>query len=180
MASPEIGLPSEEDQGRDSEKNSIFGDDEKKRQYPEDSTSDSTTKTSENVPDEQSPIIYHYLTFETRLPFLSPLVSTRTPPLPRPPQPDLKKYISPFEWPKSRKNFMIWLSCVATLITAYTAGSYAPASHQMSEEWQVSETAIVVGITTFCTGFGIAPMVMILPQRSTKTNISRYWPLSLR
>jgi hypothetical protein len=180
MASPEIDLPSEDGLGRDSEKNSIFGDDEKKRQYPEDSTSDSTTKTSENVPDEQSPIIYHYLTFETPLPSLSPLVSTRTPPLPPPPQPDLKKYISPFEWPKSRKNFMIWLSCVATLITAYTAGSYAPASHQMSEEWQVSETAIVVGITTFCTGFGIAPMVMILPQRSTKTNISRYWPLSLR
>ena len=55
---------------------------------------------------------------------------------------------------------MIWLSCVATLITAYTAGSYAPASHQMSAEWHVSETATVVGITTFCTGFGIAPMVL--------------------
>jgi hypothetical protein len=159
MASPEIDLPSEDDLGRDSEKNSNFGADEK-RQCPEDSTSDSTTKSSESVPDEQSPIIYHYLTFETQLPSPSPLVSTRTPPLPRPPQPDLKKYTSPFEWPKSRKNFIIWLSCIATLTTAYTAGSYAPASHQMSEEWDVSETAIVVGITTFCTGFGVAPMVI--------------------
>jgi hypothetical protein len=180
MATPEIDLPSEDDLSRDSEKISVFGDHEKKREYPEDSTSDSTTKGSENVPDEQSPIIYHYLTFETPLPSLSPLVSIRSLPLPPPPQPDLKKYISPFDWPKSRKNFMIWLSCIATLITAYTAGSYSPAAHQMSEEWHVSETAIVVGITTFCAGFAIAPMVMSPPQTRTRTDIFRCWPLSLR
>ncbi len=55
---------------------------------------------------------------------------------------------------------MIWLSCIATLITAYTAGSYSPASGQMAAEWHVSETAVLVGITTFCTGFAIAPMVL--------------------
>jgi hypothetical protein len=168
MATPEIDLPSEDDLGRDSAKNSVFGGDEKKRKNSEDSSSDSTTKISENVPDEQSPIIYHYLTFETPLPSLSPLVSIRPTPLPPPPHPDLKKYISPFDWPKSRKNFMIWLSCIATLVTAYTAGSYAPASNQMSEEWQVSEPAIVVGITTFCAGFAIAPMVIFLPQKKHK------------
>ena len=59
-----------------------------------------------------------------------------------------------------RKNFMVWLSCIATLCTAYTAGAYSPAVGQMTVEWNVSQVAAVVGITSFCCGFGIAPMVL--------------------
>jgi hypothetical protein len=55
---------------------------------------------------------------------------------------------------------MVWLSCIATLITAYTAGSYSPAIGQMEAEWNVSEVAALVGITNFCCGFAIAPMVL--------------------
>lgn len=160
MAAPEIDLPVDDDLGRISGRSTAFGDYEDKKANNEDSTSASITNNSEeNVVDETSPIIYHYLTFATPLPSPSTTISAETS-TPAPPPPDLKKYTSPFEWPESRKNLMIWLSCLATLITAYTAGSYAPAAAQMSAEWNVSETAIVVGITTFCSGFAIAPMVL--------------------
>jgi multidrug resistance protein len=163
MATSEIDLAVEDDLGHISRRSTTLSNDEEKKSnntYNDDSTSDSIAKPSEeNVLDETSPIIYHYLTFETPLPPPSTTISPRCA-NPAPPPPDLKKYTSPFEWPESRKNFMIWLSCLATLITAYTAGSYSPAATQMSAEWDVSETAVVVGITTFCCGFAIAPMVL--------------------
>ncbi|KAE9366971.1 MFS multidrug transporter-like protein [Stipitochalara longipes BDJ] len=150
MAAPEIDL-AEDDLGRISE-GTIF-DDGSKADLRDDLTSDSMEKDrQENVLDDSSPITYHYLTFESVLPF---------PARPSgPPQPDLMKFTSPFDWPESRKNFMVWLSCIATLITAYTAGSYSPAIDQMTAEWNVSEVAALVGITSFCCGFAIAPMVL--------------------
>ena len=105
------------------------------------------------------PIVYRYLTFETELP--SP---TNLGPVPNgsaaPEQPDLRDYVSPFTWSPSRKNFTTWLSCAVTVVTAYTAGSYSPPSQQMSDYWNVGQTAIYVGITTFTTGFAVAPMVL--------------------
>ncbi|CAF9906830.1 MAG: hypothetical protein ALECFALPRED_002665 [Alectoria fallacina] len=105
------------------------------------------------------PIIYRYLTFETELP-----PPTSLGPAPNgsaaPEQPDLKNYVSPFTWSKSRKTFITWLSCAVTAVTAYTAGSYGPPSQQMSDYWGLSQTAIYVGITTFTTGFAIAPMLL--------------------
>ena len=159
MAAPEMDLPSEDDLGRISRKSTTFGDDEDKKNYNDDST-DSIEKSSENTLDASSPIIYHYLTFATPLPHPSTRISTNPSAAEPLPQPNLKKYQNPFEWSESRKSFMIWLSCIATLITAYTAGSYAPATGQMTEYWDISEVAAVVGITTFCCGFAIAPMVL--------------------
>ncbi|KAL9580453.1 MAG: hypothetical protein Q9212_004486 [Teloschistes hypoglaucus] len=110
---------------------------------------------------ENIPIAYHYLTFETEL----PPPSTRRPlneqsDYREPPPPDLHNYVSPFSWPESRKTYTIWLSSAVTVVTAYTAGSYSPATEQMMEVWQVGRTAIYVGITTFTTGFAVAPMVL--------------------
>ncbi len=104
-------------------------------------------------------ILYHYLTFETELPpptILGPTIDGSLPPEP----PDLRNLVSPFTWSKSRKIFTTWLSCLITVVTAYTAGSYSAASEQMSREWGVSQTAIFVGITTFTTGFATAPMII--------------------
>ena len=103
---------------------------------------------------EELPIVYHYLTFETELPSPSTLA------VPSPAPPDLRDYVSPFTWSDSRKTFITWLSCAVTVVTAYTAGSYSSASAQMSQYWGVSQVAILVGITTFTTGFAIAPMVL--------------------
>ncbi|KAI4239514.1 MAG: hypothetical protein LQ352_007791 [Teloschistes flavicans] len=110
---------------------------------------------------EHTLIAYHYLTFETEL----PPPSTRHPVNEtlnhhEPPPPDLRNYVSPFSWPEARKTYTIWLSCAVTVVTAYTAGSYSPATEQMMEAWQVGQTAIYVGITMFTTGFAVAPMVL--------------------
>ncbi|KAF7958805.1 hypothetical protein EAE96_002337 [Botrytis aclada] len=107
-----------------------------------------------------SPIIYHYLTFETLIPSPTSNVSSDGSSATAPPRPQLKKYTSPFDWPESRKRFTVFLSCVATMLTAFTAGAYSPAVKQMSEYWHVSDIAILVGITTFCFGFAIAPMAL--------------------
>ncbi|EPE30256.1 MFS general substrate transporter [Glarea lozoyensis ATCC 20868] len=123
-----------------------------------DLSSFANTSTS-TIPDLNTPIQHHYLTFETTLPHPTTGISS-TPNGPTPAPPNLKKYTSPFEWPERKKNGILWLSCIATLITAATAGSYSPAVAQMSAEWGISDVATVVGITTFCCGFAIAPMVL--------------------
>lgn len=106
------------------------------------------------------PIVYHYLAFETELPFPSTLTVPGKDDTLAPEPPDLRNYVSPFTWSESRKTFTTWLSCAVTVVTAYTAGSYSSASLQMSQYWGVSQVAILVGITTFTTGFAIAPMVL--------------------
>lgn len=117
------------------------------------------TTDSSSSQDEQT-IEYHYLEFETELPAPSTIISSLSDGRAAPDPPDLSNYVSPFTWSESRKSFITWLSCAITTVTAYTAGSYSPAAAQMSAEWGVSEEATLVGITTFTTGFAIAPMVL--------------------
>ncbi|KAF2655037.1 MFS general substrate transporter [Lophiostoma macrostomum CBS 122681] len=113
-------------------------------------------------PDEQEieDPIWLYLTFQTELPSPTTIHPTTVGQEQPPPPPDLIKYTSPFEWATSRKNYMIWISCVITSLTAFTAGAYSPGIGQMKEEWHVSNVAALVGITTFTSGFAIAPMVL--------------------
>lgn len=103
-------------------------------------------------------IEYLYLDFDTELPTPAGLSDTKgsTPP----PCPNLKKYTSPFLWSSSRKSMTTWLACGVTLLAAYSAGEYTPASSQLLSEWHVSQVAYNVGVTTFTAGFGIAPMVL--------------------
>lgn len=108
----------------------------------------------------QLPIIYHYLTFETSLPASYPWTSLHLDGTSPPEPPDLRKYASPYTWSKSRKRITTWLSCAVTVTCAYSAGAYSPASAQLSEYWGVSRVATYLGITTFTTGFAIAPMVL--------------------
>ena len=105
------------------------------------------------------PIVYRYLTFVTELPspiILGPAQDHSAVPEP----PDLRNYVSPFTWSRSRKTLITCLSCAVTVATAYTAGAYSPPAQQMSNYWDVSQTAIIVGVTTFTLGFGIAPMFL--------------------
>jgi len=160
MASPEINLPLES-----SQVNSYDSDGGPVSAVEHASLGNLGEKfgtAGETVPcslTANEPIVYHYLTFETELPPLTSLGPAQDG-SPAPEAPDLRNCVSPFTWPESRKTFITWLSCAITVVTAYTAGSYSPASQQMSEYWHVSEVAIYVGITTFTTGFAIAPMVL--------------------
>lgn len=110
-------------------------------------------------------IVWRYLTFETEVPPPSSLypsvLPTRHPTDQHPttsdhgdaPQPpDLAKYTNPFDWSESRKNYTIWVACIITALTAFSAGSYSPGLEQMTAEWGVSNVAGLVGITTFTTG----------------------------
>ncbi|KAK0649023.1 major facilitator superfamily domain-containing protein [Cercophora newfieldiana] len=108
---------------------------------------------------------YLYLTFKTPLPVpnitasKSPkgLASTQE----LSPPPDLAPYANPLEWPSSRKNVMLFLSCVATFLTAYTSGSYSPPHELIREDLGASSNiAVLLGITTFCLGFALAPMAL--------------------
>ncbi|KAF5964257.1 major facilitator family transporter protein [Fusarium bulbicola] len=106
----------------------------------------------------EDPISYLYLTLDTPLP--APPSSDSNPTQNLPPCPDLRPYASPFTLPRARKNIFLALSCIATMLTAYTAGTYSPPSRAMARDIGASHTATLVGITTFCAGFAIAPMAL--------------------
>jgi len=56
---------------------------------------------------------------------------------------------------------MLALSCVATFLTAYTSGSYSPPQYLMQRDLgESSNVPVLLGITFFCIGFGIAPMFL--------------------
>jgi hypothetical protein len=105
-------------------------------------------------------IVWRYLTFDTDLPHPSTIHPRRSGQDPPPEAPNLKEYTNPFDWSEKRKDFTIWVSCLITALTAFSAGAYSPGVGQMTEEWGISSVAALVGITTFTTGFAFAPMVL--------------------
>ncbi|CAO2657388.1 Nn.00g035140.m01.CDS01 [Neocucurbitaria sp. VM-36] len=109
---------------------------------------------------QDTEVVWEYLTFETELPHPTSIHPTQTGQELPPEPPNLTKFTNPFDWSEKRKNFTIWISCVITALTAFTAGAYSPGIGQMTEEWGVSDVAALVGITTFTTGFAVAPMVL--------------------
>lgn len=160
MAAPEINLPAAVSESTFGSKGNLT-ESPNRPDSPKGEEKEIVREGTDDSPSslKDSPIIYHYLTFETELPpptTLGPTVDG----FPEPESPDLCNFVSPFTWSESRKTFTIWLSCLITVVTAYTAGSYSPAGEQMSKEWDVSQTAILVGITTFTTGFATAPMII--------------------
>ncbi|KAF2031319.1 MFS general substrate transporter [Setomelanomma holmii] len=118
------------------------------------------TAARRTTEDSNREIVWHCLTFETELPHpttIHPSVMGQEPP---PDPPNLTKYGDPFEWSEARKNMTIWVACIITALTAFSAGSYSPGVGQMTQEWHVSSVAALVGITTFTTGFAVAPMIL--------------------
>ena len=116
--------------------------------------------SSELVEDEPSKeeVVYEYLSFDSRL----PVVPTwgKLGPQELPPMPSLRNYDNPFEWAKSRKNVITWLSCSVNITAAYSAGSYASPADTLTQKWGISPVVYNLGITLFTCGFGIAPMVL--------------------
>lgn len=70
------------------------------------------------------------------------------------------KQTDPFTWKKEQKSMILALACFSTGMTAYAAGAYTSGISQMSEEWGVGRTALLVGVTTYTTGFAIAPLFL--------------------
>lgn len=112
---------------------------------------------SEEEPRELGELVYHYLTFSTELPHPTSICPSRQGQQAPPEPPELKQFGCPFDWPERRKNMTIWVACIITALTAFTAGAYTPGIGQMAEEWNVSNVAALVGITTFTTGRWFMP-----------------------
>jgi len=155
-ANPEIELP-RTSSVFDEEGPEIKAEDGKPSPDNADSEKASTQHSGVN---QEDPIVWHYLQWNTDIPtpVQGNLPVDRNINLPSPAK--YEAYISPFEWSESRKNFITWLSCAATVVTAYAAGSYTAGDQQMMDEWHVSKTAITCGVTIFTCGFGVAPMIL--------------------
>ncbi|CRK21245.1 Efflux pump atB like protein [Verticillium longisporum] len=112
-----------------------------------------------------TPITYRYLSFDTLLPSIR-FADIRFADIDvdaqqnLPPCPDDSKFGSPLQWPQHRKHLVLALSCAATFLTAYTSGSYSPPVAAMAEDLGSSNIAMIAGITTFCIGFALSPMVL--------------------
>jgi multidrug resistance protein len=110
--------------------------------------------------DRESPcssdVRYEYLEFETALPAYA--TTHIHPDAPQPP--NLRGYESPFSWSSSRKTVVLILCTFATFCAAYSAGSYSMAKDPLMAKWAVGTVAFNVGVTTWCLGFGIAPMFL--------------------
>ncbi|KAL3422388.1 Cycloheximide resistance protein [Phlyctema vagabunda] len=112
---------------------------------------------------EEGDMEYRYLTFDTYISSLSQERLTKyseaghtSPPRP----PDLKPYISPFLWSSGRKNAIVWLGVFAAGLASHAAGSYTSAATEMAKDWGIGRIAVMVGVTTFTTGFAVAPMLL--------------------
>lgn len=107
-----------------------------------------------------TPITYQYLTFNTALPLPNTTIRAPTALKEPPSDIDLRPFTNPTKWSVQRKAYHLVLCCIATLLTAYCAGSYSPPAAFMEAELHASRIAVISGITTFCMGFALAPMVL--------------------
>ncbi|ETI24209.1 hypothetical protein G647_03578 [Cladophialophora carrionii CBS 160.54] len=107
---------------------------------------------------EPDDIEYRYLTFETDIPLKPVLPPDNKAEMP--PCPNLKDYDNPLAWSLTRKKLMTYLSCSVNIAAAYSAGSYASPTLQLTRKWGISAVAYKTGITIFTVGFGIAPMIL--------------------
>ena len=106
------------------------------------------------------PIVYQTMTFETEVPDL-PWAATDDPEARAALQPpDVRKLISPYMWPDSRKQFTMGLALVATVFSGFSAGAYSGGSIQLAKHFGVGSVPVSLGTTTFCVGFALCPMVL--------------------
>ena len=103
-------------------------------------------------------IEYRYLTFETDIPLKPSIPPNSKTQLPQ--CPNLKHCENPLEWSLTRKQLMTYLSCSVNLVAAFSAGSYASPTFQLTKKWGISAVVYKLGITLFTAGFGIAPMIL--------------------
>lgn len=98
------------------------------------------------------PTVYKYLEWTTQpselYPFPERLPSSVT------------KQTDPFTWSPKQKGMTLVLACYSAGMAAYAGGAYTSGLDQMSVEWGVGRVALLVGITTFTTGFAIAPLFL--------------------
>lgn len=120
--------------------------------------SQSSTPNSDSSSDLEEATSWQYLEWDTALPSPAFEMLRGTPDLPS--TKCYEQYVSPFEWNPRKKNVIIWLSCAATAVTAYTAGSYTAGEAQMRPYWNISHVVFELAVFDFTVGFALAPMIL--------------------
>ncbi|KAI1118429.1 major facilitator superfamily domain-containing protein [Nemania sp. NC0429] len=100
-----------------------------------------------------------YLSFHLSLPAPSHRAA-RDDSRPLPLWPDFEKHSNPREWSSARKYAICGMLSIAAMLTTYAAGAYSPAADLMAAEYGASRTVVLTGMTTFCVGFAVAPMLL--------------------
>ncbi|KEQ58381.1 MFS general substrate transporter [Aureobasidium melanogenum CBS 110374] len=73
---------------------------------------------------------------------------------------DAARLVSPQSWPASRKNFTMFVACVATVFASVAPSSYSPGLDQISREFDRGRVETLTGVTIFTVGFAITPMAL--------------------
>ncbi|KAI5286475.1 hypothetical protein KEM54_006761, partial [Ascosphaera aggregata] len=81
-------------------------------------------------------------------------------PPPSLPPPNLAKFGSPLQWSYARKMMVTIVSSWATCLAADATGSYNSPDEILMEKWGVSQVTYELGLTIFCIGFALTPMVL--------------------
>ena len=118
----------------------------------EDNLETKTVGSSIKSGDEQ-PLTYRYLEWDTPIADLCGDSQLLLPPA-------LLELRNPVEWGRERKAVVLAICCASTFVAAYSAGAYVSGVKQMEALWGVSKVALLVGVTTFTTGFATAPMLL--------------------
>jgi MFS family permease len=70
------------------------------------------------------------------------------------------RFENPAEWAPSRKAFVCGVSILTTFMAAYSISAYVSGATAMANEFHSTKEVVLVGMTTFQTGFAVGPMVL--------------------
>lgn len=82
-----------------------------------------------------------------------------------------QRFSSPPTWTPSKKTAVLFAPFLASLLAAYSSGSYSLASEPLRARWGATYTEYNVGITVFVSAFGFVPVTMA----SVSEVYGRYW-----
>jgi MFS family permease len=70
------------------------------------------------------------------------------------------QFENPAEWAPSRKAFVCGVSILTTFMAAYSISAYVSGATAMAKEFHSTKEVVLVGVTTFQTGFAVGPMML--------------------
>lgn len=78
----------------------------------------------------------------------------------QPPFQLVQKLVSPRQLGFWRRQLILWAMTVGAILGSVAVSAYPATKQQLSEKWDISNVAALLGLTTFTTGFALAPMVL--------------------
>ena len=70
------------------------------------------------------------------------------------------QFENPAQWAPTRKAFVCGVSILTTFMAAYSISAYVAGVTAMAKEFHSTKEVVLVGMTTFQTGFAVGPMLL--------------------